>query len=49
MQSLARQGNKDLLNSFEASFEGSTFNSETFDIKFFLENAQDIVNEANAR
>ena len=30
---------------FEASFEGTGFNSETFDVKFFMDNATEVVKE----
>mmetsp|Transcript_120658 Transcript_120658/g.237221 ORF Transcript_120658/g.237221 Transcript_120658/m.237221 type:complete len:221 (+) Transcript_120658:66-728(+) len=43
--SLARKGDAELLAAFEASYEGSSFNEETFDHSFFLENARDIVRE----
>ena len=49
LQSLARKGNDDLLRSFEASFEGGTFNIETFDVDFFLENAKEIVKDVLAK
>jgi hypothetical protein len=45
LQSLARKGNPELLAAFEASYEGAAFNQETFDEKFFLDNAHDIVEE----
>lgn len=45
LQSLARKGNKELLAAFEASYEGASFNQETFDEAFFLENAKDIIDE----
>lgn len=45
LQSLARKGDPELLAAFEASYEGAAFNQETFDEKFFLENAHDIVEE----
>ena len=46
--SLARKGNKELLDVFEASFEEGTtsYADQTkFDANFFLDNAVDIVNE----
>ena len=46
LQNLARKGNSDLLSVFEASFDGKSFNEETFDMKFFLDNATEIVNES---
>lgn len=45
--SLARNGNPALMASFEASFEGTAFNLQTFDVEFFLDNARDIVEESN--
>jgi hypothetical protein len=45
LQSLARKGNPELLAAFEASYEGTEFNQDSFDEKFFLENARDIVEE----
>ena len=44
--SLARKGQEDLLSVFEASCDGDKFSAETFDKKFFLENAVDIVKES---
>mmetsp|Transcript_9090 Transcript_9090/g.15070 ORF Transcript_9090/g.15070 Transcript_9090/m.15070 type:complete len:223 (+) Transcript_9090:83-751(+) len=44
--SLARKGNIELMNSFEASFDGVSFNDETFDEKFFIENIVDILADA---
>mmetsp|Transcript_14477 Transcript_14477/g.15652 ORF Transcript_14477/g.15652 Transcript_14477/m.15652 type:complete len:109 (-) Transcript_14477:15-341(-) len=46
LQSLARKGDSSLMSVFEASFDGVAFNKDTFDVKFFLENAQAIVNES---
>lgn len=46
LNSLARKGNAELLSIFVASFEGKAFNEDTFDVKFFLDNARDIVQEA---
>ena len=46
--SLARKGNKELLDVFEASFEEGTTSyadQSKFDSNFFLDNAEDIVNE----
>jgi len=43
--SLARKGDPDLMASFEASYEGKSFNSETFDHKFFLDNAKGVVED----
>lgn len=45
LQSLARERDDDLMSIFEASFEGSSFNSESFDRKFFLENSKEIIAE----
>jgi len=45
LQSLARKGDADLLAAFEASFEGSSFNLDTFDSKFFLDNAKSVIEE----
>eukprot|EP01041_Mallomonas_annulata_P008758 gene8758-18116_t len=45
LQSLARKGNTELISIFEASCEGNKFDQSTFDIKFFLENAEEIVKE----
>jgi hypothetical protein len=42
---LARKGDTQLLNSFEASCEGLHYEDDTFDSQFFLENAEDIVGE----
>ncbi len=46
LQSLARKGDSAIMDAFQASFDGVAFNKDTFDIKFFLENALAIVNEA---
>lgn len=45
LQSLARNGDSALMDAFQASFDGVAFNRETFDIKFFLDNAEAIANE----
>lgn len=45
LQSLARKGDSELMAAFEASYEGSSYNQETFDEAFFLDNARDIVKE----
>lgn len=37
--------NEELLFIFDASFDGDTFNLETFDKKFFLDNAHDLIEE----
>jgi hypothetical protein len=49
LQSIARKENKELMAAFKASFEGSSFNLETFDEEYFLQNAKDIVDEEAAR
>ena len=46
LQYLARKGNPELVSIFESSFDGAEFNEDTFDIKFFLENAEEIVKES---
>jgi hypothetical protein len=33
------------MDAFQASFDGVAFNRETFDIKFFLDNAEAIAND----
>lgn len=38
-------GDIDLMNVFEASMDGRYFDEDTFDYKFFLSNAQEIVEE----
>jgi hypothetical protein len=43
--SLARHGDQELLNTFEASFENKSFNEDSIDDKFFIENAKEIVDE----
>jgi hypothetical protein len=45
LQNLARHGDVALMEIFEASFDGLVFNQETFDTKFFLENATSVVME----
>eukprot|EP01038_Epipyxis_sp_PR26KG_P004861 gene4861-6812_t len=45
LQSQARKGNKDLMDIFVASFDGSTYNINTFDEDFFIDNAQGLINE----
>lgn len=42
---LARKGDTQLLNAFEASCEGLHYDAESFDNDFFLENAHAIVDE----
>lgn len=42
---LARKGDPDLLAIFEASFDNKLSDADSFDSKFFLENAADIVKE----
>lgn len=46
LQSLARKGNEDLISVFEASYESENFTPESFDKKFFLSNAEEIVTES---
>ena len=46
LQFLARKGNPDLLSIFEASCDNVLYNPETFDKKFFLNNAEEIVQES---
>lgn len=46
LQFLARKGNPDLLSVFEASCDNEHFTPETFDKKFFLENAEEVVKES---
>ena len=46
LQSLARKGDANLMSAFEASFDGVAFNKETFDVDFFLDNAQAIADES---
>ena len=48
LQSLARKGDSELMTLFEASFEGISFNEETFDEKYFLDNVKDYVNELSS-
>ena len=45
LQSLARKSDGELISLFEASYEGENFNAETFDIKFFLENSKELIEE----
>ena len=46
LQYLARKEDKELISIFSASYEGKPCSSNnTFDIGFFIENANDIVNE----
>ena len=42
-----RHGNERILEIFEASFEGTSFNPDSFDINFFLKNARDEIEEIN--
>ena len=46
LQFLARKGNPDLLSIFEASCDNVLYNPKTFDKKFFLNNAEEIVQES---
>ena len=41
--SLCRQKNADLVDAFDASFDGDEFNDDTFDAAFFIDNARSIV------
>lgn len=45
LQTLCRKGDKDIITLFDSSFEGNNFNIETFDKKFFIDNAKEIVEE----
>ena len=46
MQDLARKEDKELISIFSASYEGKPCSQNTtFDASFFIENANDIVNE----
>jgi pyruvate/2-oxoglutarate dehydrogenase complex dihydrolipoamide acyltransferase (E2) component len=45
MQGLARKSNPEMLSIFEASTDDGNYKPETFDYKFFLENATDVVKE----
>jgi hypothetical protein len=38
-----------LLSVFEASYEGKYFNETSFDAKFFIDNAKDIINESEEK
>ena len=49
LQSLARKGDPELMSAFQASFEGIGFNEATFDVKFFLDNAKDIVQDSDKK
>ena len=46
LQTLARKGHPELLAVFDASFEGLYFNTDTFNIEFFLEQARAVVEES---
>ena len=37
---MARNEDKELMNAFRASYEGAVFNKDSFNIKFFLQNAE---------
>lgn len=39
--------NKELLEAFDASFDGDDFNEETFEASFFIDNARTIVGKLN--
>lgn len=45
LQSMARHGDEELLDIFTASFDGISFNRDTFDVKFFVTNSRDLVQE----
>lgn len=45
LQSLVRKGDKDIMDAFQASYDGAAFSRESFDAKFFISNAQEIVKE----
>lgn len=47
--SAARKSNAELMSVFEASFEGDSFDSASFDREFFLDNAVDIVDELKTK
>jgi hypothetical protein len=36
------------MSVFVASFDGSSFNTDTFDVKFFIDNAKEVIDEAEA-
>jgi hypothetical protein len=42
---MALKEHKGLLTLFSSSFEGSTFNIDTFDVDFFLDSAKDLLLE----
>ena len=44
LNSLARKGDSELISVFEASCDG-TFDEDTFDVKFFLDNARELIKE----
>lgn len=48
LQSLARRGDARLMEVFEASFDGDTFNAESFDDGFFLGNAKGVIDNHKA-
>lgn len=48
LQSLARCGDARLMEVFEASFDGKSFNKETFDGGFFLDNAKGVIDNHKA-
>jgi biotin carboxyl carrier protein len=45
LQSLVRKENNEILTAFDSSFEGIYFNTNTFDAKYFIEQARDIVED----
>lgn len=42
---MVRKGNKEITDLFEASFDGNSFNNETFDANFFIENSLAFIKE----
>jgi hypothetical protein len=47
LQALARAGDATLIDIFEASFDGKEYSEDSFDKKFFLDNAKSIVEESS--
>lgn len=43
--SLARKSDTELMSIFEASFDDSSFNLESFDHNFFIENSKALIEE----
>ena len=46
---MALKEHKGLLALFSSSFEGSTFNVDTFDVEFFLDSAKDLLEDEESR